>query len=153
MATSREKKIAKLEADINKLEIELAELEAADPDIWNPKRGSFVINNYGELYTVPYEGQIELSYYGSEFVSKDIAITGIKAFRDYHRLYHLQQELDSSWMPDWDDRDENFKITLKNGKYSDELESSDMNIGVIYFQSKTTVRAAIDLIEAGEVFI
>ncbi len=136
-----QKRMTVLEEIINKPELE-----------WSPKGGEwfFGASGVGESKSTSV-----CKEFGIEFETGQEAEEAYITFRNYHRLYKLQQELDDGWKLEPNSTKQTYYIltNVETGKSTVGSSQKNRAAAGIAFKSVKTVQRAIDLIEAGQVFV
>jgi len=139
MTTSVEdiqKEIAKAQETLNQLQKKLDEEKNKK---WEPKGGDWYVNHKNSRAA------------GLEFETSSSADKASAAYRRYHRLYKLAEELNEGWEPDWEETDQKFYIYYDHGskKYDYCYHNSHQTVGGVYFKDVNTTKKALEIIKNG----
>lgn len=89
-----------LQANIQRMEQELADMKAKlnEKEQWHPKGGDWTLSEQGAYQAKTIK---EYKQAGVEFSTEQAALKAFKAYRKYHRLYKLAEELNCGWEMEW----------------------------------------------------
>lgn len=143
-------KLKEAQALVDKLKNELE--EAKKPKKWEPEDGDWGINHYGDILHIP-DHLSERRSFGFQFKTQQAAAAAAKAYRFYHRLYKLAEELNEGWEPDWSDSgQQKFYIWFNTGRaWEVGRIYTSRSPERIYFKSEYAAKKAIQILERGEV--
>lgn len=134
-----------IKEEIAQLQTRLALLEEMSE--YEIEGGDFYINFNGAVlksHTTPCTRK-----YGIEFKTREAAEIAQVAYRKYHRLYKLAEDLNDGWEPNWDDVQVE-KISLYYNHLKKTLTCCSTyvvgNVCDIYFKDKETARKAIEIL-------
>ena len=74
---------------------------------WEPNGGPWTVSSKGAK---EFTTKDIARAYGLGFSTEEAANKAFKAYRAYHRLYKVAEELNEGWEPDWSTRDSNYCI-------------------------------------------
>lgn len=138
MTTSVEdiqKEITKAQQTLKELQ---EKLEAQKTPKWEPKGGRWCVN------------PVDTKVNGLEFETEEAVEKAAIAYRRYHRLYKLTEELNEGWEPNWNDHDESkYYIVGTKGKMDYVHMVATPHTCGIPFKSADVVKKAITIIETG----
>ncbi len=142
-----------IQEQIQELKEQLAELEnqlenQLAIENWEPKGKGYIVTSSGIL---PTNGiNKDAQNYGTTFDNEENASKAFLAYKNYHRLYKLAEELNQGWEPDWNNPDEE-KWCINIGHATNSLWASsrkqNTNICSIVFKDYETTLKAISIIE------
>lgn len=117
---------------------------------WQPKGGDYYIQMNGKVYSFAKPQQAEIDF-GMAFETRQAAEKATKAYRKYHRLYKLAEELNPpDWDTDWSDADQE-KFGLNYDHLQDQWRVlcfyQTSSPGSVYFASKERAEQAIKILE------
>ena len=119
---------------------------------WEPNGENWIITGDGYHYAGDSHDK-GYTKFGTTFETEEEAIAARNAYRDYHRLYKLQQELDDGWFPDWTDSNQrkfSIRTRYSNNEHVFSIHGtfSLQHIYGIYFQSFETATKAIEILKS-----
>lgn len=142
-----QKQIAEAQKTLQELQ---DKLEKEKNKKWEPEGGDYYVNNAGcvcEGFQYPASAS-----FGVEFKTRQAAEKAAKAYRAYHRLYKLAEELNQGWEPCLDDDSRKWIVFYNYGNWSvleaDYSHRSKIVCGV-YFKNKETALKAVEMIRNG----
>jgi hypothetical protein len=138
-----------IQQEIQALKTKLAELETK----WEPKGGRYTVLHNGDV--VQDDSDEDFSCFGTEFDDSFSAAKASQAYRQYHRLYKLAEELNQGWEPYWDDDNQAKYCIIKDnetGKFTIYETLYTEHYCAIYFKTEDTAKKAIEIIEAGGIY-
>lgn len=150
-----EQKLKEAQALVDKLHQEVE--EAKKPKPWNPPhKDAWGVTRTGEVMcTGPHS---KVAEFGMHFDTKEAAEKAAKAYRFYHRLYKLAEELNKGWEPAWENEYQaKFYIYLDHTANPDKGSCWKVSIArtsegtTIYFKSEAIAYKVIQLLDRGEV--
>lgn len=131
---------------IEELEKQLSELkkEVLQKEKWTPPAGDYHIDSQGNIFKNKHYGSKE---FGTQFKTEEDAIRGKRDYNFFHCLWHLANELNDGWLPDWDDLEQSkYAIILFNGKL--DVRFFDLSYFFVpVFKSRETAEKAIEIIK------
>ncbi|RLB66288.1 MAG: hypothetical protein DRH08_06565 [Deltaproteobacteria bacterium] len=120
---------------------------------WHPKRGSYLVNLKGEVASQGRSAEQDIVEFGVSFPNYGTAKKAAKAYKAYHRLYQLAEELNRGWEPDWENRTSlSWYIDYSeiNKDYGVMSACLHRNLSCVYFKSSEVARQAIEVLQAEE---
>lgn len=114
---------------------------------WQPKGGEWYLTEVGEVFKDCSSKGFQ--DYGVEFSSEEAANRAAKDFRAYHRLWHLADELNEGWIPNWYDRSEPKAMIAVHENNSTTIQRIQSNYFVPVFKSSELAEKALELIKNG----
>lgn len=149
MSVTNVEDIQKQIAEAQKTLQELQEkLEKEKNKKWEPEGGDYYVDDAGRV-CAGLQYPVSASF-GVEFKTRQAAEKAAKAYRAYHRLYKLAEELNQGWEPCWDGRSPNYMIEIGHG--SDivfDYYNTYQTLCGIYFKDRETALKAIEMIKNG----
>lgn len=117
---------------------------------WEPEGGGYYVNECGNV------GQASQhkpsASFGVEFKTRQAAEKAAKAYRAYHRLYKLAEELNQGWEPNWESMSYNYTLEVHHNDQAriiaDYYRTYETLCG-IYFKDRETAQRAIEIINNG----
>lgn len=120
----------------------------SEPEKWSPKGGGYFIDTAGQAIHDDCP-EINTREFGIEFETKEAAEEAAIAYRKFHRLYKLADELNEGWTPDFNNENQakySVGYNQKSKKYNFDI-SYLVEIG-IYFKNEETVKKAIEILNS-----
>lgn len=132
----KQQQINELEQQIVFLNQELNDLKEPECEKWNPKGGEWFINGYGGVMNQSSNRLCAKT--GIEFQTEQSANDASKAYRFYHRLYKLAEELNDGWVADFKNYQKKYFISFSNTHniYNIDVNTNINKLGCIYFKDK-----------------
>lgn len=141
-----QQEIAKAQQTLKELQ---QKLEKEKNKKWEPKGGEWWVDYMGRVFCDNTNSTIRKS--GLEFETKEAAEKAAIAYRRYHRLYKLAEELNEGWEPDWSDTSEKFYIYFNNEDKCYHLSTNNFftKLSGVYFKSRVVAQLAIEIVKNG----
>lgn len=147
--------LKQMEQHLKNIEEEAAKLremiEKEKNKKWEPKGGDWFVDIEGDVR----EGFSDAasSNFGAEFETEAAANKASIAYRQYHRLYKLAEELNEGWEPDWSNRYYGkwfICYSISDERWIIEYTLNYKQPTTVYFKSKEAVTKALEIFKAGE---
>ena len=152
MNLTTEEKIKNLLALKDEIDKQISDLMLKQKEEkWQPKGGDYYIQMNGKVYSFAKPQQAEIDF-GMAFETRQAAEKATKAYRKYHRLYKLAEELNpEGWEPDWTNRDQE-KVGLSKTceKTQTTVWYESQIVGAVYFASRKIAAQAVKILEQEE---
>ena len=119
---------------------------------WEPKGGEWFIDFFGQVRHASSTGDYRL--FGSEFQTEEEAERASKFVSRQLWMFHLAEELNDGWVPDWEDKYQ-LKVCLR---FSHDIERWVMYVSgcekyeTVYF-SREAAEKAVELLNSGKVVL
>lgn len=118
---------------------------------WEPEGGDYYVNDAG-CVCAGLQYPVSASF-GIEFKTRKAAEKAAKAYRAYHRLYKLAEELNQGWEPEWGNSTESkYTIEIRHGSNATIIcgcYSAYQTLCGIYFKDHETALKAVKMIKNG----
>jgi len=142
-----EQKLKNLLVLKNEIDKEIADLMLKQKEKWQPKGGDFSIVNGRVAEGITNDAATS---FGMAFETRQDAEKAAKAYRKYHRLYKLAEELNpDGWEPNWGDPNQPKYIIRFNKNYTDaknDVWYESEIAGAVFFASITAANKAIEIL-------
>ena len=140
MSKTTAEKIEELEKQLEELKQEILNQEK-----WTPPAGNFGLYSDGFLNKDPSEKGFQM--FGTEFKTESDGMRAQRDFKFFHWLWHLANELNEGWEPDWNDStQEKYNVYRDLGNFRIRIFTT-YNFGIPCFKSQWSAHRAIDVIK------